>query len=494
MNAKHSSKSAAIRARLDHPIIDSDGHQVEFGPIFIDFLREVGGPSVADRYTSGTGIDPIFNGGWRDLTPAQRHDRRLIRPTWWACPARDTRDLATATFPQLFHDRMPEMGLDLSVIYPTAGLLAVQIADEEVRRAACRALNRMKAEMFVGTTDRLIPVATIPMHTPQEAIDELQFAVGDLKLRAIMMASLVRRPINAAMRISPEAGAYSYWIDTFGLDSEYDYDPVWAQCAKLGVSPTFHSVGYGWGSRATPSNYIHNHLGNFASSADAICRGLVMGGVPKRFPQLKFAFMEGGVAWARSLYCDLISHWEKRNREALENYNPALINRDEFNDLAARYGGRLVDGRADGLLNAYRSLMMRGEDRDLIDEWAPSGIQHPRDIFEIFTRQLYFGCEGDDPLNTLASETKGSPFEAKLGALYGSDLGHWDVPEMAAAAEEAYELVGRGVLSPDAFRDMVFTNAVEFWTSGNPDFFKGTAVESAVTKFRATRPASAPTV
>jgi predicted TIM-barrel fold metal-dependent hydrolase len=482
----HSSNSAAIRARLDHPIIDSDGHQVEFGPIFLDFLKEVGGASVADRYTSGTGIDPIFRGGWRELTPSQRHDRRVIRPTWWACPARNTRDLATATFPKLFYERMPEMGLDVSVIYPTAGLLTIQIADEEVRRAACRALNLMKAEMFAGTGDRLIPVATIPMHTPQEAIDELQFAIGDLKLRAVMMASLVRRPIKAAMDISPEAGAYSYWIDTFGLDSEYDYDPVWAQCVKLGVSPTFHSVGYGWGSRATPSSYIHNHLGNFASSADAICRGLVMGGVAKRFPQLKFAFMEGGVAWARSLYCDLISHWEKRNRETLENYNPSLVNREEFNALAAHYGGRLISGRAENLLSTYQSLMRRGEDPALIDEWAPSGIKGARDIHEIFTRQLYFGCEGDDPLNTLASDTKGSPFEATLHALYGSDLGHWDVPEMAAAAEEAYEMVERGILSPGAFRDMVFANAADFWTSGNPNFFQGTIVEAAVSKLLAT--------
>src|SRR5260370_5324926 len=156
-----------------------------------------------------------------------------------------------------------------------------------------------------------------------------------------MMASYVRRPIKAAMRISPEAGRYSYWIDTFGLDSEYNYDPVWAKCLELKVSPTFHSVGYGWGSRATPSNYIHNHLGNFASSADAVCRGLFLGGVPKRFPELTFAFMEGGVAWARNLYCDLVSHWEKRNREALENYNPANLKGDVFVDLTRRYGGRV---------------------------------------------------------------------------------------------------------------------------------------------------------
>jgi hypothetical protein len=195
--------------------------------------------------------------------------------------------------------------------------------------------------------------------------------------------------------------------------------------------------------------------------------------------------MEGGVAWARSLYCDLISHWEKRNRTALENYNPALVDHSEFNDLAARYGGSVVEGHAEGLVATYQSLMTRGEDPSLIDEWAPSGIKHPRDIYDIFTRQFYFGCEGDDPLVTLASAGKGSPFDAKLCALYGSDLGHWDVPEMAEAAEEAYELVEHGVLSEDAFRDLVFTNAAEFWASGNLDFFKGTVVESAVNKLRA---------
>jgi predicted TIM-barrel fold metal-dependent hydrolase len=123
------------------------------------------------------------------------------------------------------------------VVYPTLGLITILIRDEEVRRAACRALNRMKAEMFAGFTDRLIPVATIPMHTPREAIDELEFAVRDLRLRAVMMASLVPRAIKEAMRISPQAARYTYWIDTFGLASEYDYDPVWAKCVELGVSP-----------------------------------------------------------------------------------------------------------------------------------------------------------------------------------------------------------------------------------------------------------------
>jgi len=486
MDSGHALTSAAIRRRLNHPIIDSDGHQVEMNPVFLDYLKQVGGASIVERFKTVT-YDSFYCPGWRDLTPSQRHEQRAMRPTWWAVPARNTRDLATAFFPKLFHHRMEEMGLDLSVVYPTLGLLAIQISDEEVRRATARALNQMKAAMFEGLTDRLLPVATIPMHTPEEAIDELDYAVGTLKLRAIMMASYVRRPIRAAARISPEAARYAYWMDTFGLDSEYDYDPVWARCVDLGVSPTFHSVGYGWGSRATPSNYIHNHLGNFAASADAVCRGLLLGGVPKRFPKLTFAFMEGGVAWARNLYCDLLSHWHKRNREAIENYNPANIDDGTFVDLAQRYGGTQVDGRAHDILRDFKGFMARGEDPAIIDEWAPSGISSAAEIRDIFAGRFYFGCEGDDPLNALAFDATGSPFRARLHALYGSDLGHWDVPEMARAAEEAHELVEHGILSDGDFRDLVFDSAAEFWTSTNPDFFAGTVVEVDVRRFLASK-------
>lgn len=32
MTATHTSRSRAVRARLNHPVIDSDGHTVEFEP------------------------------------------------------------------------------------------------------------------------------------------------------------------------------------------------------------------------------------------------------------------------------------------------------------------------------------------------------------------------------------------------------------------------------------------------------------------------------
>lgn len=39
-----------IRARLDHPLIDSDGHLTEFIPLVPDRLTELAGESVAQRF------------------------------------------------------------------------------------------------------------------------------------------------------------------------------------------------------------------------------------------------------------------------------------------------------------------------------------------------------------------------------------------------------------------------------------------------------------
>jgi predicted TIM-barrel fold metal-dependent hydrolase len=377
----------------------------------------------------------------------------------------NTLDLATAMLPKLMYERLDELGLDFAVVYPTIGLITMGIGDEEMRRASCRALNIMKAEMFSGLSDRLAPVATIPMHTPQEAIEELEYSVRRLGLKAAMMASYVRRPIAQAASEFPGAASYTYWLDTFGLDSEYDYDPVWAKCVALGIAPTFHSVGYGWGSRTSISNYIYNHIGNFASSAEAICKSLFMGGVPARFPKLRFAFLEGGATWARSLYCELISHWEKRNREAVEKYNPARIDRRLLTELARRYGGRLTEGLAEEkIAQAYGGgpgVDAQGEP-EMVDEWALSRVRGIADIRDIFTKRFYFGCEGDDPLVMTAFNPMGTPFDAILHALYGSDVGHWDVPDMAAVTAESYELVEKGLMSVENLRDFLFTNAAEF--------------------------------
>jgi predicted TIM-barrel fold metal-dependent hydrolase len=392
---------------------------------------------------------------------------------------KDARDRATVIFPKLMHERMDELGLDFSVIYPTWGLMVGNVDDEEIRRAACRAMNLYSAEVFAPYADRMTPVAVIPNVTPEEAIEELDFAVGELGLKAIVMNGYAARPVPAALRFGPEVARHAFWLDTFGIDSDYDYDPVWKRCVELGVNPTFHTGGMGWGSRNSISNYVYNHIGHFGAAGDATCKSLFLGGVTRRFPELKFAFLEGGVAWACSLFSDLVGHWEKRNLEALENYNPANLDQEAFGELFDRYAEDAFRSGLDTLTSATGGVTAH-EQKEKVDEYAPCRIETAEDFRALFVEPFYFGCEADDPMNSWAFAQKVNPLGARLRALFSSDVGHWDVPVLADVGWEAHEGVREGVLSEADFRDFTFANPARFWGTGNPDFFAGTRVEQAV--------------
>ena len=116
----------------------------------------------------------------------------------------------------------------------------------------------------------------------------------------------------------------------------------------------------------------------------------------------------------------------------------------------------------------------------MLDEWAACGISSAHDIKELFVDPFFFGCEADDPLTSMAFNTTVIPFGAELNAMMGSDISHWDVPDMAEVLEEAWEMVEHGWIDEDAFTKFTFENPARFYTGTNPLFFKGTVVEAAV--------------
>jgi predicted TIM-barrel fold metal-dependent hydrolase len=453
-----SSAVAEIRAGLGHPVIDADGHLIEMMPLVGDIVREQGGADVARRFR-GFGAPANI----RAVLPA-----RVLR----GLPAENTLDRMTATLPRLLHARMDALGIDFAMVYPSAGLTLMGTGDHELRQVACRSLNLYYSQIFAGLRDRLEPVAVIPMYSPAEAIVELDHAVGELGLKAVVMSGVVPRE-----RLRD--GTETPWIDTLGHASAYDYDPVWKRCEELGVVPTFHGIGYGWGSRASATNYVYNHLGSFAAAQEAVCRSLLMGGAPRRFPAVRFAFLEGGVSWAAQLYCDVLSHFAKRNINAIGVLDPKRVNLAQAMSLLAEFGDREMTDRAERYRRGWQRVI-EGPDETDIDEFADSAITTEADIVELFAQQFYFGCEADDPLNALAFDGSLLPGHARLNAMFASDLGHWDVQDANTVLPEAFEAVEHGHITAAQFRDFTFTNAARMFTSMNPSFFAGTVIEAAV--------------
>lgn len=471
--------AAELRRQLPHPVIDVDGHVQEFPFLLREAVLEeslqLGGSALARRVESmPLTYDDVAASMW-ELGADERRLRGIPCPAWWALPG-GTRDRATAHLPGLLAERMDELGIDLSVLYPSLGLSLVGIADPDVRRAACRAYNRMVGELYRPHADRLLPVALVPTATPDEALDVLDHAVSEVGLRAIVIGPVHRPVAGARAAEHPELAGSARRMDVLGIDSDYDYDPLWARCEALGLAVAVHASGQGWGSRRSATRYAYNHIGAFAAAAEAVCKALFLGGVPRRFPRLSFAFLEGGVGWAVSLLLDLIAHWEKRGASTISQLDPARLDVAEIVRLVGQYGPESFRSRSEDI----RRHLSRPDPRpQVLDDWSACHIDTTADLVELFASRFFFGCEADDPLNALAFDTSLLPKDCRLSAVWGSDIGHWDVRDLDRVLLEAYELVEHGRISESDFADFVFRNPVRMYSLGNPDFFAGTRVQHA---------------
>ncbi|MDB5108561.1 MAG: hypothetical protein JWM69_1502 [Candidatus Binatus sp.] len=116
MSIESESEAQKIRAGLKHPVIDADGHWLEFGPVILDQLEKFGGSRAVEGFRA-------FNVHVSKLLTATSQDRqrkRRAQEAFWAVPTRNTLDRATEILPRLLYNRLDEFGMDFTVLYPTS--------------------------------------------------------------------------------------------------------------------------------------------------------------------------------------------------------------------------------------------------------------------------------------------------------------------------------------------------------------------------------------
>src|SRR4029453_10809271 len=221
-------------------------------------------------------------------------------------------------------------------------------------------------------------------------------------MKVIMIANHVRRPVPvAAQHVTDKAQARMY-IDSLALDSAYDYDPFWATCVELKVAVTAHSGSMGWNGRESVNNFTYNHIGHFANASHAFAKALILGGVTRRFPTLRFALLEGGVGWACNLLTDLVGHWQKRNGRAMEaNLRPLNLERERLRELFTRYGGEGYGDRMEELMAApslvppFKTLeeMTERERGEQLDDFAAAGVSSIEELKGQLADHSHIGTE-----------------------------------------------------------------------------------------------------
>jgi hypothetical protein len=472
------SASRVVRERLGYPVVDCDGHLVEFLPPLEDYVKAIGGSDFGVRF-------------WNALTRFGEH--HMSFPAWWSVPTRNTLDRCTAALPKLLYERLDDLGFDYTILFSTATGYQVYrkkrpdlrvsnvidtagSPDPELRRITVRALNTYRADICREFSDRMTPVAAIPMNTPEEAIEELEHSVRVLGTKVIDVVP-VRRPLRDYPELYPKV----FRVDNLCIDSDFDYDPFWARCVELRVPIASHGATHGFHHRST-CNFAYNTQSHFADAGDYFCKALVMGGVLHRFPDLRVAFMEGGVLTGCRLLGTLLGVWGKRNRDAIHDMDPALLDRDLFRALHARYAGPEIAAHLDDVLDVGVGIVVEPEvagHPERVDEFARAGIERPEDIRAVFERNLFFGCEADDSGIAAAMQRRLWPLETRLNPLLGSDIGHWDVRDFTEVLGEAYELLEHGKIGEDDLAALLLGNPLRFLVDANPGFFAGTTVAAA---------------
>ncbi len=173
------------------------------------------------------------------------------------------------------------------------------------------AFNDALASAHEAYPDRFVGLATLPMHAPALAAEELERVAGLPGIRGIYMATRV-------------------------LDQELshpDFFPVYERIESLDLPIFLHPVTVIGVERLQPHYYLHNLLGNPVDSAIAAAH-LIFGGVLDRFPSLTFCLPHAGGAFPY-LVGRLNHGWKVRKEcQHLEQGPSAYLRRFYYDTIA----------------------------------------------------------------------------------------------------------------------------------------------------------------
>jgi predicted TIM-barrel fold metal-dependent hydrolase len=290
---------------------------------------------------------------------------------------------------------LDEVGLESTVLYPTAGVGSSNIVNPDWAIDAARAYNDWLHETYLQRSPRFSGLALLPQPalSAQAAAQELERAVVKLGMCGAVL------PSNSLH--APPLGSPLYF-------------PVYKAADELGCCVAIHGGVHGGMGMDGLDPYAAVHaiahpLGQMISLAS-----LVFNGVLERFPQVKFGFLEGGVAWF--LFC-------------LERFDSSYESH---------------------VMRDLRGTYLKLQPGEKVSEYI---VRHAK------ARRIFVGCEGGEPLLATAVKWVGrEPF------MYSSDFPHEVNSETCRRA--LAELIDSQELTGNDKEAILYENAVRFYGKG----------------------------
>ena len=163
-------------AKYGFPVVDCDGHIIEATPEMLEFMPEPFKTSIR----GGRGIDRLFPGLDGMHMPQARRSGAAGRDRVNASEHRMGSGEDWVAF-------LERAEIEKAVMFTTAGLAVGIIQNPDYAVAVCQGFNDYVHAKYRRVSDRLHPMALIPMQNVPEAVKELRRAIEELGLPGAML-------------------------------------------------------------------------------------------------------------------------------------------------------------------------------------------------------------------------------------------------------------------------------------------------------------------
>ena len=289
---------------------------------------------------------------------------------------------------------LDEVGIATTVLYPSEFLAYGRIMDPDWAIIATQAYNDWLHDTYLRQSSRFRGMALIPLQEPAAAVAELRRAVEELGMLGAMLP---------ATGLKSHLGSKEYW-------------PVYQEADRLGCCLAVHGGCHSGLGLDTMNVFPVVHALGHPLSIMISFSGIIANGIFDKFPNVRIAFLEGGVGWIVPIMERLTESFQ-----AFRPYNP------------------------------------RGELVMLKDETLADYI-----LRQISDGRIFIGCEGgEQPLAQCVKLVGDSCF------LYSSDFPH--EVNGATCKHEIAELLENEELTPEDKDAILYRNAERFYNLA-PEF------------------------
>ena len=287
---RHADQQAIQRRYEDFYIADVDGHHFEISS-WKQICAYIDDPVLRDQalyqgYGAGGIASATGQGGYQNLggrvpRTSNGYPSDKVPPT----PHRDI---------TLTKRWMDALGIDQVCLFPTPMLTLGLSPRAEIEVALATAYNRWLVENVLAVEPRIVSTLYLPLNDPDSTYKMVKEFIG-------------KKGVSGFTIVSPRYKAI------------YDnsYVKTYALMEEAGMPLVFHGA-YAWGgdkSFELCNRFMAVHALGFAWFNILHCTNWLCNGMPERFPKLKVAWVESGLAWVPVLMQRLDNEWMMRSSE-----------------------------------------------------------------------------------------------------------------------------------------------------------------------------------